>query len=57
MADTAACSPFRMHTYRLACLSAFSMYAVVILMWIMGHGANDVLAEVGIALFFRYKFV
>jgi hypothetical protein len=52
MADRTAFSPFRMQTYRLAWLSVFLMLAVVVLMWILGHDANTILAEVGLGLFF-----
>ena len=52
MASTATYSSFRMQTYRLAWLFAFSVFADVVLMWAMGHVANDVMAKVGIFLFF-----
>ena len=51
MADTTAYSPFRMQTYRLSWIFAFSVFTDVILMWIMGHDANSVLAQIGICLF------
>ena len=52
MADTTTYSPFRIQVHRLAWLATFTMFAMVILMWVMGHDANDVLAEIGFGLFF-----
>jgi hypothetical protein len=53
MTDTTEYSQFRTQTYRLAWLSTFSILAVVILMQIFSaHGPNDVLAEIGLGLFF-----
>lgn len=52
MADTAAYGPFRMQAYRLAWLSVFMLLAVVVLMMVLGHDANTILAEAGFYLFF-----
>lgn len=52
MAHTTAYSPFRMQACRLAWLFVFLMLAVVVLMWILGHDANTILAEIGLGLFF-----
>ncbi len=52
MDDTATYSPFRMQTYRLAWLCTFAIFGIVVLMWVLDHGANGILAEVGFGLFF-----
>jgi hypothetical protein len=52
MADTTTSSPFRLQVCRLAWLMTFSLFAVVVLMWVMGHAANGILADVGLGLFF-----
>lgn len=52
MADTSSYSPFRMHTCRLAWLFAYSIFLVVVLMWVfVGRTTSDALAPVGIGLF------
>jgi len=32
------------------------MFAIVVLMWAMGHNANEVLAEIGLGLLFASGF-
>ena len=42
--------PWRIQAYRLAWLAAVLVFAVVELMWIMGHDANQVLTDFGSGL-------
>ena len=52
MADTTRYSSLRLQVCRLAWLMTFSLFAVVVLMLVMGHDANRILADVGLGLFF-----
>ncbi len=51
MTDTPTNSAFRIHILRLAWLMSLPIFAVVLLMWVSGHDANGILAEIGFGLF------
>jgi hypothetical protein len=51
MSATTTYSAFRLQMYRLAWLMTFSVYGVVVLMCVAGHGRTDGLPETGFGLF------
>ena len=52
MSEATQYGPFRKQVYRLSWLMAFSIFAVVVLMWACGPGRpNEVLGDLGFGLF------
>jgi hypothetical protein len=51
MSNASAQSAFRIQVTRLAWLFAFLLLGNCVLMWLVGHGGNDVLVVTGFGLF------
>ena len=52
MTAVSTVSPFRFQVYRLAWIFTFALFAIPPLMIALGHDANEILAEIGLGLFF-----